>query len=94
MDCDALVARKCRADYSNLILRHAVKLQHLGVGARHKQARATILVDHTTATVIQQDTGEILSRHHIDPNRDYWRNQDRSPGRWPEPRSKSGTQAP
>jgi hypothetical protein len=77
----------------NLTLRHAGKLHHLGVGARHKQQRVTILVDHTSATVIQQDTGEILSRHHIDPNRDYWRNQDTSPGRWPG-RMKSGTQAP
>lgn len=86
--------RRDRVDkLGNLTLRHAGKLHHLGVGARHKQQRVTILVDHTTATVIQQDTGEILSRHHIDPSKDYWRNQDTSPGRWPG-RKKSGTQAP
>lgn len=85
--------RRDRVDkLGNLTLRHAGKLHHLGVGARHKHQRVTILVDHTTATVIQHDTGEILSRHHIDPSKDYWRNQDRSPGRWPGPK-KSGTQA-
>ncbi|UGS37150.1 hypothetical protein DSM104329_03565 [Capillimicrobium parvum] len=30
-------------------------------------------------------TGEVLSVHHIDPNRSYWRNQNTEPGRWPGP---------
>jgi hypothetical protein len=28
-------------------------------------------------------TGEVLSIHQIDPNRSYWRNQNKEPGRWP-----------
>ena len=28
-------------------------------------------------------TGEILSTHPIQPEKPYWRNQQREPGRWP-----------
>jgi hypothetical protein len=28
-------------------------------------------------------TREILSTHTIDPDRSYWRNQQKRPGRWP-----------
>ena len=34
-------------------------------------------------TVVALDTGEILSTHRIEPDRRYWRNQRRDPGRWP-----------
>jgi transposase len=34
-------------------------------------------------TVVALDTGEILSSHLIEPDRRYWRNQRRDPGRWP-----------
>lgn len=44
-----------------------------------------ILLDQTTATVTHQTTGETLSHHNIDPDRSYWRNQDKEPGRWPSP---------
>ena len=44
---------------------------------------AADITDETTATVIHLDTGEILSEHHIDPARSYWRNQQQEPGRWP-----------
>ena len=27
--------------------------------------------------------GEVLSRHRIEPNKTYWRNEMREPGRWP-----------
>ena len=30
-------------------------------------------------------TGEALSRHQIEPNKNYWRNQNKEPGRWPSP---------
>jgi hypothetical protein len=33
--------------------------------------------------VIDLQTAEILSTHTIDPNRNYWRNTQRPPGRWP-----------
>jgi hypothetical protein len=34
-------------------------------------------------TVVALDTGEVLSSHLIEPDRKYWRNQRRDPGRWP-----------
>ena len=38
---------------------------------------------HRGVTVVALDTGEILSTHLIEPDRRYWRNQRRDPGRWP-----------
>jgi len=64
-------------------LRRAGRMHHLGVGAAHAGSAVTILIDPDTATVIHQDTGEVLSQHTIDPNRSYWRNQHKPPGRWP-----------
>ncbi|HWC33824.1 MAG TPA: IS481 family transposase [Mycobacteriales bacterium] len=66
-------------------IRRAGRMHHLGVGARHRATPVLILLDATTATVTHRTTGEILSRHTIDPGRDYWRNTDREPGRWPGP---------
>ena len=43
----------------------------------------TILIDAHSVTVIQRGTGEVLSEHTIDPDRSYWRNQHKQPGRWP-----------
>jgi hypothetical protein len=34
-------------------------------------------------TVADLPTGEVLSIHLIEPNKSYWRNQMREPGRWP-----------
>jgi hypothetical protein len=34
-------------------------------------------------SVIELHTGEVLSRHDIEPDKSYWRNKDREPGRWP-----------
>lgn len=67
----------------HLSLRRAGKMHHLGVAAKHAGKAVKVLIDQDTATVIDQETGEILSKHHIDPNKSYWRNQLRSPGRWP-----------
>jgi hypothetical protein len=58
-------------------------MHHLGVGARHRGTPVLILLDAATATVTHRSTGEILSHHTIEPNRAYWRNKDREPGRWP-----------
>jgi transposase InsO family protein len=64
-------------------LRRAGKLHHLGIGRHHTGKAVLILVDQTTATVTHLTTGEILSQHLIDPDRDYWRDQNKEPGRWP-----------
>ena len=39
--------------------------------------------DEDRITVIKLDTGEVLSTHQIEPDKTYWRNQNRKPGRWP-----------
>ncbi|WP_223690717.1 IS481 family transposase [Leifsonia poae] len=69
--------------FGKLTLRRAGKLHHLGIGHEHAGNPVLILVDHTSATVTHLDTGEILSTHHIEPDKKYWRNQTKKPGRWP-----------
>jgi hypothetical protein len=64
-------------------LRRAGRMHHLGVGAAHAGTRVLALADDTTVTVIELDTGEVLSTHLIEPTKTYWRNQQRSPRRWP-----------
>ena len=64
-------------------IRRAGRMHHLGVGAHHARKRVLAVTDDTTITVIDLDTGETLSTHHIEPAKNYWRNQQRSPGRWP-----------
>lgn len=63
--------------------RRGCRMHHLGIGIQHAGKRVLALADDTTVTAIHLDTGEILSQHQIDPERSYWRNQQRSPGRWP-----------
>ena len=64
-------------------LRRAGRMHHLGVGYAHRGTRVLAIADDTTVTVIKLETGEILSTHDIDPDRAYWRNTQKSPGRWP-----------
>jgi len=65
-------------------IRRAGRMHHLGIGTAHARKRVLAITDTVTVTVTELETGEILSTHHIDPDRSYWRNQQRSPGRWPE----------
>ena len=58
-------------------------MHHLGVGYAHARKRVLAIADDTTVTVIELDTGEILSTHDIDAQRSYWPNTQKSPGRWP-----------
>ena len=64
-------------------LRHAGRMHHLGIGRAHKSKRILALADETTITVIHLDTGEIIATNTIDPDRTYWRNTQKAPGRWP-----------
>ena len=66
-----------------MTLRRAGRLHHLGIGAAHTGARVLAIVDEREVTVVDLRTGEVLSAHRIEPERDYWRNQRRDPGRWP-----------
>jgi transposase InsO family protein len=63
--------------------RRAGRMHHLGVGSPHARKHVLALADHTTVTVIELETAEILSTHDIDPTKTYWRNTQRPPGRWP-----------
>ena len=66
-------------------IRHAGRMHHLGIGAAHRAKEILALTDTASVTVIELRTGEVLSVHDIDPARGYWRNKQRSPGRWPGP---------
>ena len=64
-------------------LRRAGRMHHLGIGAAHARKRVLAIADDTTVTVIELETGEVLSTHQIRPEKTYWRNTQRAPGRWP-----------
>jgi transposase InsO family protein len=70
-----------------MTLRRAGRLHHLNIGAAHARQPVLAIVDEHEVTVVALATGEILSTHLIEPDRRYWRNQRRDPGRWPGPRA-------
>ena len=70
--------------FGKLTLRRAGTLHHLGIGAHRAGQPVLLLIEATTVTVIHQTSGEVLSEHTIDPDRPYWRNTRKNPGRWPE----------
>ena len=83
-DPDHYRLRYDRTDsHGKISFRRAGRMHHLGVGASNAHRRVLAIADQTTVTVIDLTTGEILSTHTIDPNRSYWRNQHKPPGRWP-----------
>lgn len=34
-------------------------------------------------TVVSKTSHQLIASHTIDPTRNYWRNQQKNPGRWP-----------
>jgi transposase InsO family protein len=64
-------------------IRRAGRMHHLGIGTTHARKRVLALTDQHHITVIELHTGEVLSTHLIAPNKTYWRNQNKEPGRWP-----------
>ncbi|TAJ46709.1 MAG: IS481 family transposase [Herbiconiux sp.] len=66
-------------------IRRAGKMHHLGIGRAHTTEPVMILIDENTATVTHLTTGEILSNHLIEPEKSYWRDHNKKPGRWPGP---------
>jgi transposase InsO family protein len=66
-----------------MTMRRAGRMHHLGVGIEHARKRVLAFADDHHITVADLTTGEALSRHLIEPNKTYWRNQTREPGRWP-----------
>lgn len=69
--------------FGKLTLRHDGRLRHLGVGITHAKKPVVMLVTHTEATVIHLETGEILATNRIEETKNYWRNTQNQPGRWP-----------
>jgi transposase InsO family protein len=66
-----------------MTLRRAGRMHHLGIGTTHARKRVLAFADDHHVTVAELTTGEVLSRHLIKPNKTYWRNEMREPGRWP-----------
>jgi transposase InsO family protein len=66
-----------------MTLRRAGRLHHLNAGVAHARRRVLAITDEQEVTVVALDTGEILSTHLIEPDKGYWRNTRRDPGRWP-----------
>jgi transposase InsO family protein len=69
--------------HRKISFRRAGRMHHLGIGAPHIGKRVLAIADNTTVTVIHLETGEVISTHTIDPNKGYWRNTQKAPGRWP-----------
>ena len=53
-----------------MTIRRAGRMHHLGVGAAHARKRVLALADEHHITVTELTTGEVLSRHQIDPHKD------------------------
>ena len=70
-----------------MTLRRGGRIYHLKIGAAHARRRVLAIADETEVTVVALDTGEILSTHRIEPDKGYWRNTRRDPGRWPGPQA-------
>ncbi|MGV9825110.1 MULTISPECIES: IS481 family transposase [unclassified Gordonia (in: high G+C Gram-positive bacteria)] len=66
--------------FGKLTLRHASRLHHLGIGRQHAATPVLILVT-TTVIVVARTDHRIIASHHIDPDRNYWPNQQKNPGR-------------
>ena len=64
-------------------IRRAGRMHHIGIGTAHARKRVLALADDRHITVIELETGDVLSSHLIEPDKTYWRNQQREPGRWP-----------
>lgn len=56
-------------------IRHAGKMHHIGIGRAHVGITVRLLTTKSLITVVVPSTGEVLSEHHIDPNRNYWPNE-------------------
>ena len=60
--------------FGKLSLRRAGKMHHLGVGIEHHFKKVFVVVDHYKVSVVEKGTGEVLSKHSIEPARIYWTN--------------------
>ena len=72
-----------RPDGGKISIRRAGRMHHLGIGADHRGKRVLAIADDHTITVVHLDTAEVIATNQIDPTRNYWRNTQKAPGRWP-----------
>jgi transposase InsO family protein len=70
-------------DSGQVSLRWAGRLHQLAVGRTHARRRLIVIIEEPAVTVADPETGQVLSRHRIEPDRRYWRDDLREPGRWP-----------
>ncbi len=84
---DRAVHYRIRYDHvgsnGKISFRRAGRMHHLGVGVEHRGARILAIADDHTVTVVRLDTAEVIATNEIDPARSYWRNTQKTPGRWP-----------
>lgn len=66
-----------------MTLRRAGRMHHLHAGVAHARKRVLAFADDHQVTIAELTTGEVLSVHLIEPDKAYWRNQNKKPGRWP-----------
>ena len=66
-----------------MTFRRAGRMHHLNAGATNAHKRVLALADDHQVHITDLETGEILSTHLIQPDKAYWRNQQKEPGRWP-----------
>ncbi|GAB3620937.1 IS481 family transposase [Glutamicibacter endophyticus] len=64
-------------------LRHDGVLHHLGVRKVNARKKVVMIIDLQEVIVVEAETRNILSRHKIDPSRNYWPDIQKIPGRWP-----------
>jgi transposase InsO family protein len=72
-DFDAYRIRRDRIDGTGKVtLRRAGKLHKLGVGRAHAGKPVLLLIDQTNVIVTALKTGEVLSEHIINSEKNYW----------------------
>ncbi|OBC12619.1 hypothetical protein A5784_32850 [Mycobacterium sp. 852013-50091_SCH5140682] len=67
--------------FGKLTLRHGSRLHHLGIGRRHAGTPVLILVTTNTVSVISKTGYHLIAGHHINPDRNYWPNQQKTPAK-------------
>jgi hypothetical protein len=64
--------RQDRVDPSGTVtLRHDSRLHHIGLGRAHKGRAVKLLVADLDIRILAADTGELIRRLTLDPDRDY-----------------------
>ncbi len=58
--------------FGKVTLRRAGLMHHLGVGVEYRNRAIMMLVDEVEVRVIDDVTGEIISTHLIEPEKNYW----------------------